>query len=204
MSIETEMLSSHLILCHPLLLASVFPSIRVFSKGPAFHKWLKYWSFSFNISNSNEYSEMISFRIDWFNLLAVQETLKSLLQRHSSKASVLQCSAFSMVLLSPTYLTIGKTIALTIWSFVSKVMALLFKLCLGLSVTQSYQTLCNPWTVASQAPLSMECSRQEYWSGMPFTSPGYLPDLPGLGFLHCRWIFYFLSHKGSHSFPGLS
>ena len=126
MSIETEMLSSHLILCHPLLLASVFPSIRVFSKGPAFHKWLKYWSFSFNISNSNEYSEMISFRIDWFNLLAVQETLKSLLQRHSSKASVLQCSAFSMVQVSHPNMTTGKTITLTRHTFVSKVMSLLF------------------------------------------------------------------------------
>ena len=161
MSIESEMLSSNLVLCHPLLLlASVFPSIRVFSKGPAFHKWPKYWSFSFTISNSNEYLGLISFRIDWFNLALQTKGLSKVFSSTSSKASVLWCSAFSMVLLSSTYLTTGKTIALTIWSFVSKVRALLFKLCLGLAVTRSYQTLCNPWTVASQAPLSLECSRQ--------------------------------------------
>ena len=97
MSIEWLMLSNHLILCHPLLLSSVFPSIRVFSNESALHsRWPKYWSFSFSISPSNEYSGLISFRIDWFDLLAIQGTLKSLLQHHSSKASVLQCSAFFM------------------------------------------------------------------------------------------------------------
>ena len=116
--------SHHLILCHPLLLLSVFPSIRVFSNKSALHiRWPKYWSFS--ISPSNEYSGLISFRIDWFDL-AVQGTLKSLLQHHSSKASVLRCSAFFMVQLSHPYLTPGKTVALTIRTFVNKVMSLLF------------------------------------------------------------------------------
>ena len=119
--------SNYLILCHPLLLPSVFPSISVFSNESALYiRWPKYWSFSFSISPSNEYSGLISFRMDWLDLLAVQGTLKSLLQHHSSKASILQCSAFFMVQLSHPYMTTGKTIALTIWTFVSKVMSLLF------------------------------------------------------------------------------
>ena len=128
MSIESVMPSNHLILCHPLLLwPSMFPSIRVFSNESVLHiRWPKYWSFSFRIGPSNEYSGLISFRIDWLDLLAVQGTFKSLLQHHSSKASVLQCSAFFMVQLSHPYLTTGKTIALTRWTFVSKVMFLLF------------------------------------------------------------------------------
>ena len=115
MSIELVILSNHLILCYPLLLLpSIFPSIRVFSNESAFRiRWPKYWSFSFSISPSNEYSGLISFRIDWFDLLAVQGTLKSLLQHHSSKASILQCSALFMVQLSHPYVTTGKTIALT-------------------------------------------------------------------------------------------
>ena len=122
MSIELVMPSNHLILCCPLLrLPSVFPSIWVFSNEPAFRiRWPKYWSFSFNISPSNEYSGLISFRIDWFDLLAVQGTLKSLLQHHSSKASVLWCSAFLMVQLSHPHMTTGKTIALTRWTFAGK------------------------------------------------------------------------------------
>ena len=121
--------SNHLILCHPLLPPSVFPSIRVFSNESVLHiKWPKYWSFSFSISPSNEYSGPISFRMDWMNLLAVQGTLKSLLQHHSSKASILQCSAFFMVQLSHPYMTTGKTIALTRWTFVGKVMSLLFNM----------------------------------------------------------------------------
>ena len=118
--------SNHLIFCCPLLLLpSVFPSIRIFSNKPALHiRWPKYWSFS--ISPSNEYSGLISFRIDWFDLLAVQETLKSLLQHHCLKASILWCSAFFMVQLSHPYMTTGKTIALTIWTFVGKMMSLLF------------------------------------------------------------------------------
>ena len=124
------MLSDHLILCHPLLLLpSIFPSIRVFSNESALHiRWPKYWSFSFSISPSNEYSGLISFRIDCLDLLAVQGTLKSLLQHHSSKASILWCSAFFMVQLSHPYMTTGKTIALTICTFVSKVISLLFNM----------------------------------------------------------------------------
>ena len=124
------MLSDHLILCHPLLLLpSIFPSIRVFSNESALHiRWPKYWSFSFSISPSNEYSGLISFRIDCLDLLAVQGTLKSLLQHHSSKASILWCSAFFMVQLSHPYMTTGKTIALTICTFVSKAISLLFNM----------------------------------------------------------------------------
>ena len=129
MSIKSVMLSNHLILCHSLLLLpSVFPSIRVFSNESGLHvRWSKCWSFSFNNSPSNDYSGLISFRIDWFDLLAVQWTLKSLLQHHSSKAPFLWCSASFMVQLSHRYMTTGKkTIALTTWTFVSKVMSLLF------------------------------------------------------------------------------
>ena len=129
MSIESVMPSYHLILCHPLLLPpSIFPSSRVFSNESALCiRWPKYWSFSFNISPSNEHSGLISFRMDWLDLLAVQGTLKSLIQHHSSKASVLQGSAFFTVQLSHPYMTTGKTIALTRWTFVGKVMSLLFK-----------------------------------------------------------------------------
>ena len=115
MSIELVMQSNHLILCRPLLLPSIFPTITVFSNELALHiRWPKYWSFSFSISPSNEYSWLISFRVDWFDLLAVQGTLKSLFQHHSSRTSILQCSAFFMVRLSHRYMTTGKTIALTI------------------------------------------------------------------------------------------
>ena len=122
--------SNHLILCHPLLLLpSIFPSIRVFSNESGLQiRWLKYWSFSFSISPFNEYSGLISFRIDWLDLLAVQGTLKSLLQHHSSKASVLQDSVFFMIQLSHPYMTTGKTIVLTRWTFVGKVMSLLFNM----------------------------------------------------------------------------
>ena len=128
MSIESVMPSNHLILCHPLLLPpSIFPSIRVFSSGSVLHiRWPKYWSFSFSISPSNEYSGRISFRVDWLDLLAVQGTLKSLLQHYSSKASILRCSTFFIVQLSHPYMTTGKTIALNRWTFVGKVMSLLF------------------------------------------------------------------------------
>ena len=128
MSIELVMPSNHLILCRPLLLPpSIFPSIRVFSNESTLHiKWPKYWSFSFSISTANEYLGLISFRIDWFDLLAVQGTLESLLQHHNSKASILHLSAFFMIQLSHPYLTTGKNIALTVWTFVSKVMSLLF------------------------------------------------------------------------------
>ena len=130
MSIESVMPSNHLILCRPLLLLpSVFPSIRVFSKDSAFCiRWPKYWSFSFNISPSNEHPGLISFRKDWLDLLAVQGTLKSLLQHHSSKASMFRHSAFFIVQLSHPYTTTGKTIALNRWTFVGKVMSLLFNM----------------------------------------------------------------------------
>ena len=122
--------SNHLILCCPLLLLlSIFPSIKIFSKESALHiRWPQYWSFSFSISPSNEYSGLISFRIDCFDLLAVQGTLKSLLQHHSSKASILCCSAFFIVQLSHPYMTTGKTVALTRQTFVGKVMSLLFNM----------------------------------------------------------------------------
>ena len=127
MSIETVMPSSHLILCRPLLLLpSIFPSIRVFSNESFLHiRWPKYWSFSFNISPSNEYSGLISFRMDWLDLFTVQGTLKSLLQHHSSKASIIWCSAFFIVQPSHPYMTTGKSIALTRQTFVDK-MSLLF------------------------------------------------------------------------------
>ena len=130
MSIVSVMPSNHLILCHPLLLLpSIFPSIRVFTNKSVLHiRWPKYWSFSFNISPSNVYSGLISFRIDWLDLLAVQGILKSLLQHHSSKASVLRCLAFFMVQFSHLYMTTGKTIALSRWTFVGKVMSLLFNM----------------------------------------------------------------------------
>ena len=126
MSIKSVMPSNHLILCRPLLLPlSIFPSIRVFSKESVLCiRWPKYQSFSFSISSSNEYSGLISFRIDWFDVPAVQGTLRSLLQHHSSKASILQCSAFFIVQLSHSYMTTGKTIALTRQTFLGKVMSL--------------------------------------------------------------------------------
>ena len=128
---------NHLILCRPLLLPpSIFPSIRVFSNESALHiRWPKYWTFSVNISPSNEHSGLISFRMDWLDLLAVQGTLKSLLQYHSSKALILRCSAFFIVQLSHPYMTTGKIVALTIQTFVDKVMSLLFNMLSRLVIT---------------------------------------------------------------------
>ena len=129
MSIESVMPSNHLILCHPLLPLSIFPSIRVFSNESVLHvRWPMYWSFSFSLSPSHEYSGLISSRIDWFDHLAVQGTLKSLLQHHSSKTSILWYSAFFIVQLSHPSITTGKTIALTRWTFVCKIMSLLFSM----------------------------------------------------------------------------
>ena len=135
-SIESVMPSSHIILCRPhLLLPLIPPSIRVFSNESVLRiRWPKYQSFSFSISPSNKYSELISFRIDWLDLLAVQGTLKSLLQYHSSKVSILRCSAFFMVQHSHPYMTTGKTIALTTWTFVGKVMSLLFNMLSRLAI----------------------------------------------------------------------
>ena len=127
MSIESVMPSNHLILCRPLLPPSIFPSIRVFSNESVLPiRWSKYWSFSFSISPSNECSGLISFRMDWLDLLAVQGTLKSFIQHHSSNTSILWCSAFYIVQLSHPYMTTGKAIVLTVWTFVGKVMSLLF------------------------------------------------------------------------------
>ena len=147
--------SNHLILCYPLLLLpSIFPSIRVFSNESVLRiRWPKYWSFGFNISPSNEHPGLISFRMDWLDLLAVQGTLKSLLQHHSSKASILQRSAFFIVQFSHPHMTTGKTIGLTRWTFVDKIMSLLLNMLSSLVITflprssevaQLYPTLCDP------------------------------------------------------------
>ena len=151
-SIESVMPSNHLIFCHPLLrLSSLFPSIRVFSNESTLPtRWPKYWSLSFNISPSNEYPGLISFRMDWLDLLAVQGTLKSLLQHHSSKAAILQCSAFFTVQLSYPYMTTGKTIALARQTFVDKVMSLLF------NVLSSNSWPCNK----KRIPLSNKTTRR--------------------------------------------
>ena len=149
MSITSVMLSNHLILGHPLPLPpSIFPSIRVFSNESVLHiRGPEYWSFRFNISPSNEYSGLISFRVDWLDLLAVQGTLKSLLQHHSSKASILWHSAFFVVQLSHPYMTTGKTIGLTRWTFVGKVMSLLLNMLSRLVITflPRSKSLLIPW-----------------------------------------------------------
>ena len=189
--------SSHLILCRPLLLLPPnLPSIRVFSSESTLcTRWPNYWSFSFSISPSKEHPGLISFRMDWLDLLAVQGTLKSLLQHHSSKPSILGCSAFFTVQLSYPYMTTGKTIALTRWTFVGKViMSLLLNVLSRLVITflPRSKRLLISWlqspsavileppkikslTVSIVSP-SMSSSRQEYWSGLPFPSPGDLPD----------------------------
>ena len=145
MTIESVMPSNHLILCHPLLLLpSIFPSIRVFSHESALRiRWPKYWSFSFNISPSNEHSGLISFRMDWLDLLAVQGTLKSLLQHHSSKTSILLHSAFFVVQLSHPFMTTGKTIALTRQTIVGKVMSLLLNMLSRLFITFLPRSKCH-------------------------------------------------------------
>ena len=137
MSIKSVMPSNHLILCRPLLLlSSIFPSISVFSNESVLRiRWPEYWSFSFSISPSNEYSGLISFRTDWLDFLAVQGTHKSLLQHHSSKTSILQCSAFFIVQLSHPYMTTGKTIALMRWTFVGEIMSVLFNMLSRLVIT---------------------------------------------------------------------
>ena len=150
--------SDHLILCHPLLLLpSIFSNIRVSSNESVLHIWWpKYWSFSFSISPSNEYSGLISFTIDWLDLLAVQGTLKSLLQHHSSKASILRCSAFFIVQLSHPYMTTGKTMALTRWTFVGKVMSLLFNMLFRLVIAFLPRSKCLliSWL---QSPSAVAC-----------------------------------------------
>ena len=164
MSIELVVPSNHFTLCHPLLLLpSIFPSIRVFSNESVLCiRWPKYWSFSFSIIPSSEYSGLISFRIDWFDLLAVQGTLKSLLQYHSWKASILQCSAFFMVQLSHLYMTTGKTLAFTRWTFVGKVMSLLFSMLsrLVIAFLPSSKCLLISW-LQSWSPFYSDFGAQE-------------------------------------------
>ena len=156
MSIASVMPSNHLILCRSLLLLlSIFPSIRVLSNELVLHiRWPKYWSFSFSISPSNEYSGLIFFRMDWLDLLAVQGTLKSLLQHHSSKASILWRSAFFIVQLSHPYMTTGKTIALTGWTFVGKVISLLFNMLSSLVIAFLPRSKCPLNFIAAIQPPS--------------------------------------------------
>ena len=164
-SIESVMPSNHLILCCPLfLLPSVFPNIRVFSNESALHiRWPKYWSFSFYISPSKEHPGLISFRMDWLDVLAVQGTLKNLLQYHSSKASILQCSSFFTVQLSHPYMTTEKTIALTRWTFVDKVMSLLFNMLSRLIMTflPRSKRLLISWL---QSPFTVILEPQKLWA----------------------------------------
>ena len=165
-SIELVMPSNHLILCCPLLLPpSIFPRIRIFSNESPLHiSWPKYWSFSFSIIPTNEYSGLISFRMDWLDLLAVQGTLKSLLQHHSSKASILWCSAFFTVQLSHSYMTTGKTIALTRWTFVGKVMSLLFNMLSRLVTTflPRSKRLLISW-LQSPSAVILEPTKNKVW-----------------------------------------
>ena len=180
-SIESVMPSNHLIPCHPLLfLPSIFPSIRVFSNESALRiRWPKYWSFSFNISPSNEHPGLISFRMDWLDLLAAQRTLKSLLQHHSSKASVLWCSAFFTVQLSHPHITTGKTIALTRWTFVGKVMSLLLNMLSRLVITflPRKKRLLTSWLQSPSAVIleprkikSLTLFPMKWWDKMPWSS----------------------------------
>ena len=176
--------SSHLILCYPLLLllSSVFPSIRVFSSESVLHmRWPKYWSLSFSVSPSNEYSGLTSVRMDWLDLLAVQGTLKSLLRHQSSKASILRSSAIFIVQLSHPYMTTGKTIALTRWTFVGKEMSLFFNMLSGLVITflprskpLSISWLQSPSAVILEPPQNKICHCFHYF-------PIYLPLSDGTG-----------------------
>ena len=144
MSIKSVIPSNHLILCHPLLLLpSIFPSIMVFSNEPGLCiRWSKYWSFSFSINTSSEYSGLISLRMDWYDLLAIQGILKSPLQHHSSKASILLCSAFFIIQLTHPFMTTGKTIPLIRWTFVGKIMSLLFNMLSRLVITYLPRSKC--------------------------------------------------------------
>jgi len=176
MSIESVMPSNNLILCRTLLLLpSICPNIRVFSNESVLHiRWPKYWSFSFSISPSNEYSGLISFRMDWLDLLAVQGTLNSLLQHHSSKASILQCSSFFIVQLSRPYVTTEKTIALTGWNFVDKVMSLVFNMLsrLAIAFLPRSECLLISWLQSTSAvilfPFFPHLFALKWWDLMPW------------------------------------
>ena len=182
MPIKLVMPSSHLNLCHPLfLLPSIFPRISIFSNESALQiRWPKYWSFSFNISPSNEYSGLISFRMDWLDLLVVQGTLKSLLQHHSSKASILRCSALFIVQLSHPYMTTGKTIALTRRTFVGKVMSLLLNMLSRLVITflPKSKRLLVSWM---QSPSTMILEPQKIIWNCFYCFPIYLSWSDGTG-----------------------
>ena len=185
MSIKSVMPSNHLILCHPLLLPSILPSIRVFSRESVLRiRWPKYWSFSFSISPSNDYSGLIFFRIDWLDFLAIQGTLKSLCQHHSSKASILQCSDF-LIQLSHPYKTAGKIIHLTRQTFIDKVMSLLFNM---LSFGHSFSS-----KELLLLLLLSRFSRVQLWA-TPETAAHQAP--PSLGF--CLYTFLFLGDGLCH------
>ena len=198
MSIMSVMPSNHLLLRHPLLLPSIFPSIRVFSNESVLRiRWPKYWSFSFSINYSNEYSGLISFRMDWLDLHAVQETLKSLLQHRSSKASILWCSAFFIVQLSHPYMTTGKTIALTRWTFVGKVMSLLFNMLSRLAVTFLPRSKCLliSWLLSPSAVI-LEPPKIKSATVCTF-SPSICYEMMGLDAMIL--VFWMLSFKPTFS-----
>ena len=198
MSIELVMPSNHLILCHPLLLPpSIFPSIRVLNESVLRIRWSKHWTFSFSIRPSNEYSGLISFRIDWLDLLAAQETLKSLFQHHSSKASILRCSTFFIVQLSHPYVTTGKTIALSRWTFVGKVMSLLFNMPSRLVITflQRSKHLLISWL---QSPSAVILETPKIKSVTVSTiSPSICHEVMGLDAMIL--VFWILSFKPAFS-----
>ena len=203
MSIESVMPYNHLMLCHSLLLPpSIFPSIRVFSNESILHiRWPKYWSFSLNISPSNEYSGLISLRMDWLDLLAVQGTLKSLLQHYSSKASILQCLTFFVVQLSHPYMTTGKTIALTKQTFVGKVMSLLLNMLSSLVITflPRSKHLLISWL---QSPYAVILEPRKTKSDTVSTvSPSIYHEVMGQDAM--IFIFWMLSFKPTFS-PSLS
>ena len=195
MSIESVMPSSHLILCRLLrLLPPIPPSIRVFSNESTLPvRWPKYWSFSFSISPSNEHPGLICFRMDWLDLLAVQGTLKSLLQHHSSKASIFRCSAFFTVQLSHPYLTTGKTVALTRWTFVGKVMSLLFNMMSRLVITFLPRSVCLLISCL-QSPSAVILEPKKIKSDTVSTvSPSISHEVMGPDDM--IWVFWMLSFK---------
>ena len=195
MSIKSGMPSNHLSLCHPhILLPSIFPSIRVFSSESVIHiKWPKYWSFSFSISPSNDYSGLIFFRVVWLDLLAVEGTLKSLLQHHSSKASILQCSAFFIVQLSHPYMTTGKAIALTRWIFVGKVMSLLFNMLSRLVIAFLPRSKCLliSWLLSPSAVI-LEPRKIKFLT-VSIVSPSICHEIMGLDAMIL--VFWMLSYN---------
>ena len=199
MSIESVMPSNHLILCHPLLLLpSIFPSIRVFSNESALCiKWPKYWSFSYNISPFHKHPGLISFRIDWLDLLAVQGTLKNLLQHHSSKASILRCSIFFIVQISHPYMTTAKTIALTRWNFAGKVMSLLLNMLSRLVITFLPRTKCHLISCL-QSPSAVILEPRKIKSAIVSTvSPSICHEVMGPDVM--IFIFWMLSFKPTFS-----